>query len=282
MIEDCKEKIKCSQTEEDSCIIQGVFHLTIEYGKNLLFLCAIRRGLDLKSDGGIQALYLYSILHISLQSFPYITIVKKHIYWYTKRKKIFFIKTNMQTHQQRSMLFFAGIFLLLGTSLSGCGESSSSSSIRKTESDGVIRSADQYAVGITTDQTTYPKTDSGKLTVTLHSHGASSSSPFNGVQLFLHVPDGVTLSNIVSSDPNMTAKPPKDEGNNVFQVLLYGGNQTADRPDGVATLTFTITNQSTMGPVTIVNQGNRLSTITGDQNTNAHSFSPGTTLFFIQ
>jgi len=187
----------------------------------------------------------------------------------------------MQTHQQRSILFLAGILLLLGTSLSGCGEGSSSS-IRKTESDEVIRSADQYAVGITTDQKTYSKTDSGKLTVTLHSHGASSSSPFNGVQLFLHVPDGVTLSDIVSSDPNMTAKPPKDEGNNVFQVLLYGGNQTVDRPDGFATLTFTITNQSTMGPVTIVNQGNRLSTITGDQNTNAHSFSPGTTLFFIQ
>jgi hypothetical protein len=237
--------------------------------------------LDLKPDGGIQALYLYSILQIPPQSFPYITFVKIHIYWYTKRKKIFFIKIKMQTHQQRSMLFFAGILLLLGTGLSGCGEGSSSSII-KTASDGVIRSADHYAVGITTDQTTYPRTDSGKLTVTLRSHGASSSSPFNGVQLFLHVPNGVVLSSIESLDPNMTAKPPKDEGNNVFQILLYGGNQTADRKDGFATLTFTISNPSTTGTVTIVNKGDRFSTITGDQNTNAHSFSPGTTLFFIQ
>jgi hypothetical protein len=165
-------------------------------------------------------------------------LFKKHLLVPEKEENIF-IKANMKTHHQYSIFFFVGIFLLR-KNLSRY-EEDSSSSIRKITSDEVIQSADQYAVGITTDQKIYPRTDSGKLTVTLHSHGSSSSFPFNRVQLFLHIPDCITLFNIVSSDLNMTTKPSKDKENNVLQVLLHGENQTADRPDGFATLTFTIT-----------------------------------------
>ena len=191
----------------------------------------------------------------------------------------------MQPRRPTPALILAGIVFFLTIGLFGCGQTLTPATVEQKPlktTDGIIRSSDRYAVGITTDQKIYTRTTTSSLAVKLLSQGASPTTPFNGTQLFIQVPPGIVLSKIESSDPNMTAKPPKDEGNNVFQILLYGGNQTSDIKDGFATLTLTINNPSVTGEVRIVNKDNRLSTITGDQNTDAHAIPSGEILCSIQ
>jgi hypothetical protein len=145
----------------------------------------------------------------------------------------------------------------------------------------LIRPADNYGVGIRTEVSTYNAVPGTSFMVKLFTQGASATTPFNGVQLYLMVPSYLTPTSVTSTDPNMTAKPPRNMGNGVWQILLYGGNQTADMTSGFATVTFSVNGTVTAANVQIVSQGTTISNLTGDQNTNVHPFNTST-LFSVE
>jgi len=116
----------------------------------------------------------------------------------------------------------------------------------------VLKTADNYAVGIKPEASTYTAVPGTPLTVKLFTQGASATTPFNGVQLYLTVPSYLTPTSVTATDPNMTAKPPRNMGNGVWQILLYGGNQTADMTSGFATVTFSVNGTVTVANVQIV------------------------------
>ena len=140
----------------------------------------------------------------------------------------------------------------------------------------VIKPADNYVVGIKPEFSTYDAVSGTPLTVKLFTQGAGTTTPFNGVQLYLTVPSYLTPTTITATDPNMTAKPPRNMGNGVWQILLYGGNETSDLTSGFATVTFNVTGAVTSGTVQILASGTTMSNLTGDQNTNVHSFNVAT------